>query len=81
MWSDNSGMILHATKLGCNVVGNSPFKRVFTDDGWKWEKITLHSESEHAERYLLSMEITPEQFYSLHKNKLQDIKIRSDLLD
>ena len=80
MWSDNSGMILHATKLGCNVVGNSPFKRVFTDDGWKWEKITLHSESEHAERYLLSMEITPEQFYSLHKNKLQDVKIRSDLL-
>ena len=67
MWSDNSGMILHATKLGCNVVDNSPFKRVFTDDGWKWEKITLNSESEYAERYLLSMEITPEQFYSLHK--------------
>ena len=78
MWSDNLGMILHATKLGCNVVGNSPFKRVFTDDGWKWEKITL--QSEYAERYVLSMEITPEQFYSLHKNKLQDVKIRSDLL-
>ena len=81
MWSDNFKAVnLHATKLGCNVEDNSPFKRVFTDDGWKWEKITLHSESEYAEKYVLSMEITPEQFYSLHKNKLQGVKIRSDLL-
>ena len=61
MWSDNSGMILHATKLGCHVVGNSPFKRVFTDDGWKWEKITLHSESEYAE----PVQVYPVQFESI----------------
>ena len=81
MWSDNYKSVnLHASKLGCNVVDNRPFKRVFTDDGWRWEKTNLNSESEYGERYELLMEITPEQFYSLHKNKLQDIEIRSDLL-
>ena len=81
MFSDNFKIVnLHASKIGCLAVGNRPFKRVFTDDGWKWEKTNLNSESEYGERYELLMEITPEQFYSLHKNKLQDIKIRSDLL-
>ena len=81
MWSDNYKSVnLHASKLGCNAVDNRPFKRVFTDDGWRWEKTNLNSESEYGERYELLMEITPEQFYALHKNKLQDIEIRSDLL-
>ena len=48
MWSDNSGMILHATKLGCNVVGNSPFKRVFTDDGWKFR---CKTSGDHAKNF------------------------------
>ena len=81
MFSDNYKIVnLHASKIGCLAVGNRPFKRVFTDDGWVWEKTNLNSESEYGERYELLMEITSERFYSLHKNKLQDIKIRSDLL-
>ena len=81
MWSDNYKIVnLHASKIGCYVTSNRPFKRIFTDDGWRWEETNLNSESEYGERYELLMEITPERFYSLHKNKLQDIKIRSDLL-
>jgi len=81
MWSDNYKSVnLHASKIGGVVTSNRPFKRIFTGDGWRWKETNPNSESEYGERYELLMEMTPERFYSLHKNKLQDIKIRSDLL-
>lgn len=81
MFSDNYKEIdLQASRIGCRVIGNQPFKRRFTEDGWKWEKIIL-KDSEYGERYDLIMEITPERFYFLHNKRLNDIKINSHLIN
>lgn len=59
VFSDNDKIInVHIRCGGWRIAKVIPLKRVFTSDGWKWEKTELKSEDGFAERYFNKMEVT-----------------------
>ena len=63
---------------GCNMltINTIPLKRVFTIDGWKWNKTKLKKGTNYAERYLNIMEITKESYQSMKRNPIRIIRTR-----
>lgn len=61
VFSDNFRTINLHSKTCMNMVDIIPFKRTYTDDGWKWETKELKSDTEYGERYFIIMEITKEK--------------------
>jgi len=49
------------------TVRTIPCKRVFTEDGWRWEETLLQTESDFGERYINTMEITKESYLLYEK--------------
>jgi len=45
-------------KCGMLTVNSIPYKRVITNDGWKWVEMKLKSKNDYGERYFNTMEIS-----------------------
>lgn len=70
VFSDNYKAINLYERCHMLTVGSIPLKRIFTNDGWKWEPTTI-KENQYAERYHNIMEITRE-LYSNYKKEYSD---------
>lgn len=60
LFSDNYKMMNVHVKCGWVTINSIPLKRVFTEDGWRWESKELKSEDEFGERYFNVIELTRE---------------------
>jgi len=61
LFSDNYKMMNLHYKCGWKIIDSIPLKRVYNDDGWKWEEMELKSEEEYGERYFFHLEITKDK--------------------
>jgi RimJ/RimL family protein N-acetyltransferase len=74
-WSDNYKAInLYTSLVGFRLVSKIPFRRSFTDEGWEWIKMTLKTDDDYGQRYILRGEIKPEEFYELHRESINNIE-------
>jgi|SRR6267143_1618627 len=67
VFSDNYKAINLYERCKMLTVGTIPVKRIFTQDGWRWEETRLQSENDYAERYFNIMEIRKEDYLSEKK--------------
>ena len=58
VFSDNFRTLNLHDKAGWKIIDSIPLKRVYNDNGWKWEEMELKSEEEYGERYFNVIEIT-----------------------
>ncbi|MGI0011218.1 MAG: GNAT family N-acetyltransferase [Nitrosopumilaceae archaeon] len=70
VFSDNYKAINLYERCHMVTVDAIPLKRIFTNDGWKWEPAVV-KENQYAERYHNVMEIS-RQSYSIYKNEFLD---------
>lgn len=62
LFSNNVKPINLHERCGFLTVDTIPIKRIFTDEGWRWEKMELKSDDEFGERYYNIMELTKENW-------------------
>ncbi len=60
LFSDNVKPINLHERCGFLTIDSIPIKRIFTEEGWEWEKMKLESDEEFGERYYNVMELTKE---------------------
>ena len=62
LFSDNAKSLNWHEKCGMITVDVLPLKRIFTDDGWKWESTIMKNEEDFPERYLTVMEMNKNEY-------------------
>jgi len=60
LFSDNFKTLNLHIRCGWKMINVIPLKRVYTEDGWKWETKELKSENDYGERYMTIIELTKE---------------------
>jgi|TARA_B110000438_G_C15708015_1_gene604066 RimJ/RimL family protein N-acetyltransferase len=70
VFSDNFRTLNLHNETGWTMVDSIPIKRIYTEDGWKWEEMKLQSEEEYGERYFNIIEITKEKLMEKIENKI-----------
>ncbi len=60
LFSDNVKPINLHERCGFLAIETIPIRRIFTEDGWTWEKMKIKSKEEFGERYFNVMELTKE---------------------
>ena len=61
LFTDNYKMMNLHYKCGWKITNSIPLKKIYTEDGWKWEEMKLQSEEDYGERYFWHLEITKEK--------------------
>jgi RimJ/RimL family protein N-acetyltransferase len=62
LFSDNIKPINLHERCGFLTTDTFPIKRIFRDDGWKWEDMEIKSNEEFGERYFNIMELTKKRW-------------------